>query len=96
MALTPKINIKLTEYQKGIADNLEARIDRCIKMFFDGGDDSVVKVDILDFSRDYGDSFPKIRDEISRKYDEAGWNVNYKYKNENDKFPAFVELSQKK
>ncbi len=97
MALTPRIKIALTEFQRDMAETLEARIDGFIKTNFDGGEDSVVRVDISDVSRHYTHSFPKVMNELTKRYTEANWNVHYTYRGgANCGYAKFIELTPKK
>ena len=75
---------------------MEDRIDAHIKANFDGKQDSIVKVDIFDYSGSYREAFPKIRDEITRRYRQANWNVSYTYGGRGKQYIRFVELTPKK
>ena len=96
MALTPRIRINLTPTQTMLADALEGRIDRHIEVNFDGKPSSVVRVDISDYSRGvYSEAFPKIKDEITRRYIQANWIVNYAHGGRENQYIRFVELTPK-
>ncbi|MBI3623335.1 hypothetical protein HY212_04640 [Candidatus Pacearchaeota archaeon] len=97
MALTPRIRINLTPDQTSLANALEARIDRYIQVNFDGKPSSVVRVDISDYSRGvYREAFPKMIDEITRRYRQANWNVNYIHDGRENQYVHFIELTPKK
>lgn len=98
MVIKPEdLRKKVHEHDKDVIARLEAHIDELLEAQY--SDKSKIVKFTLDFlEKDLLEAFlhERVRNELFRRYRQAGWNVKYEYDDRRGRYIEFVEKAQKK